>query len=204
MRARAAAAPGVPAGAAAQAGAAAPAGAGASLSAWRELSVGLLSLTLLGEEYVAFRRGGALVATRCADGTEVFARYEGLACNTSAWRRLTLSRTRTLALLLALTLALTRNTSAGRRLRAGEPRRAAATRTLARGGKWRWQQKHNFVFHADGRLDTPWHKGVWGTVHDRSDADFVFARASPPSTTCCGSCPRSGSSRCAARMGTRW
>ena len=26
------------------------------------------------------------------------------------------------------------------------------------------------------RLDTPWHKGVWGTVHDRGDADFVFAR----------------------------
>ena len=124
-----------------------PAGAGASASSWQELSGGL-ALTLLGEEYVAFRRGGALVATRCADGTEVFARYEGLACNTSAWRK----------------------------LRAGEQQRAAATRTLARGGKWRWQQKHNFVFHADGRLDTPWHKGVWGTVHDRSDADFVFAR----------------------------
>ena len=76
----------------------------------------LLSLTLLGEEYVAFRRGGALVATRCADGTEVFARYEGLACNTSAWRRLALNRTRTLTLGLALTLALPRNTSAGRRL----------------------------------------------------------------------------------------
>ena len=92
------------------------------MSAWRELSVGLLSLTLLGEEYVAFRRGGALVATRCADGTEVFARYEGLACNTSAWRRLARTRTRTrtlalgLALTLAPTLALPRNTSAGRRL----------------------------------------------------------------------------------------
>ena len=73
------------------------------MSAWRELSVGLLSLTLLGEEYVAFRRGGALVATRCADGTEVFARYEGLACNTSAWRRLALTRTRTLSLALTLT-----------------------------------------------------------------------------------------------------
>ena len=96
------------------------------MSAWRELSVGLLSLTLLGEEYVAFRRGGALVATRCADGTEVFARYEGLACNTSAWRRLARTRTRTRTLIrtrtrtltlgLALTLALPRNTSAGRRL----------------------------------------------------------------------------------------
>ena len=86
------------------------------MSAWRELSVGLLSLTLLGEEYVAFRRGGALVATRCADGTEVFARYEGLACNTSAWRRLARTQTRTLTLGLALTRVLPRNMSAGRRL----------------------------------------------------------------------------------------
>ncbi len=116
-------------------------------SSWGEAR-GRLTLRLYGEEYGAFRRGRALVATRCADGLEVFARYEGHTCNATAWRK----------------------------LRAAEQTRAAAARTLARGGKWRWLGRHDFRFHADGRLETPWHKGVWGMVPERSGTEYVFAR----------------------------
>ena len=114
---------------------------------WAEAK-GRLTFQLFGEEYTAFRRGRALVAARCADGIEVFARYEGHMCEPRAWRA----------------------------LRPPEKTSGAAARTLAHGGKWRWQGKNAFVFHEDGRLETPWHKGVWGMVPERSAADFVFAR----------------------------
>jgi len=76
----------------------------------------------------------------------VFARYEGLACNTSGWHR----------------------------LRPSEAQSGVAT-TVAGAKAWRWQGRHDFTFHADGRLDTPWHKGVWGVAPERVER-FIFAR----------------------------
>ncbi len=77
---------------------------------------------------------------------QVFARYEGLACNTSGWHR----------------------------LRPSEAQSGVAT-TVAGAKAWRWQGRHDFTFHADGRLDTPWHKGVWGVAPERGER-FIFAR----------------------------
>jgi len=105
-----------------------------------------LRLRLGEEDYTAFRRGRALICARCSDGVEVFARYEGLACNTSGWHR----------------------------LRPSEAQSGVAT-TVAGAKAWRWQGRHDFTFHADGRLDTPWHKGVWGVAPERGER-FIFAR----------------------------
>ena len=80
---------------------------------------------------------------------QVLARYEGLTCNTTGWHQ----------------------------LRPDELRRSAAATITARGsGKWRWQSKHEFVFNKDGTLVTPWHRGIWGLVPDRGEAEYVFAR----------------------------
>jgi len=138
VRARAAAVPAPPAGQQA-------------IGSWEASGRGGLTLQLYGDKFAVMRRGRALVCTRCSDGLEVFARYEGLTCNSTGWRRLgaasdTLRRSR------------------------------AAARTLQGDGLWSWQGRHAFKFHPDGRLETPWHKGVWGVAADRDSDAFVFAR----------------------------
>jgi hypothetical protein len=117
---------------------------------WEETSGVGLEVVLFGERYRLLKRRRAFVGTRCADGLEIFGRYEGSLCgNTSLWVPASA---------------------------ADEARAPAARRALEQGGRWRWIGSDGFLFKPGGQLQTPWGAGEWGLVPGQSEESTLFVR----------------------------